>query len=69
MPACFERTGLAEGLEEPIQEDLRLALFIARGVFGTPVGEFGEPFPARHGAVLHGSGGGGIAEGWVGAQF
>ena len=44
--------GLTEGLEEAIQEDLRLTFFVARDVFLTPRGKFGEFFPARHGWVL-----------------
>jgi hypothetical protein len=35
-------------LEEPVEEDLRLTLFVARDVFLTPRGKFREFFPARH---------------------
>ena len=45
--------GLTEGLKEPVEEDLRLAFFVAGDVLLTPRGEFGEFFPARHGGVLH----------------
>ena len=47
--AYVERDGLTEGLEEPVQEDLRLALFVAGDVFVAPSDEFGEFVPARHG--------------------
>ncbi len=48
----IKRTALAEGLEEAVEEDLRLALFIAGDVIRAPCGEFEESFPARHGGVL-----------------
>jgi len=50
--AHVKTAGLTEGLEEAIQEDLRLTFFVAGDVFLTPRGEFGEFFPARHGRVL-----------------
>ena len=47
-----ETTGLAKGLKEPVEEDFRLAFFVARDVLLAPRGEFGEFVPARHGLVL-----------------
>jgi hypothetical protein len=43
-----EHTALAKSLEEAVEEDLRLTLFVARDVFLTPRDEFHEFFPARH---------------------
>jgi hypothetical protein len=43
---------LDASLEEAIQEDLRLTLFVARDVFLTPRGELSEFIPARHGGTL-----------------
>lgn len=48
--AHIETTGLAESLEEAVEEDLRLAFFVARDVRLTPRVEFRKFFPARHGA-------------------
>jgi len=56
LPAYVERAGLAKGLKEPVEEDLRLTLLVAGDVFGASRGEFGEFFPARHGGVLPESG-------------
>jgi len=52
LPAYVERAGLAKGLKEPVEEDLRLTLLVAGDVFGASRGEFGEFFPARHGGAL-----------------
>jgi hypothetical protein len=41
--ADFEEAFLAEGLEEAVEEDLRLALFVAGDVGGGPIDEFLEP--------------------------
>jgi hypothetical protein len=57
-----ERTGLTEGLEEAIKEDLGLALFVAGDVFPKPRGEISEFIPARHGWVLPEKPGGGNLE-------
>jgi hypothetical protein len=43
---------LDASLEEAIQEDLRLTLFVARDVFLTPRGELSEFYLIRHGATL-----------------
>jgi hypothetical protein len=43
---------LAEGLAAPVEEDLRLALFIAGDVVSAPLDEFKESFPAQHGGFL-----------------
>ena len=58
----IERAGLAKDLNKPVEEDLRLTLFVARDVFATPRGEFSEFFPARHGCVLLERPGGGNLE-------
>lgn len=42
LPADFEEALLAEGLEEPVEEDLGLAFFVAGDVGGGPVDEFLE---------------------------
>jgi len=52
-PAGIKTTGLGEGLKDVVQEDLRLALFVADDVFLIPPHEPGEFFPARQGRVLH----------------
>jgi hypothetical protein len=39
LPANVERAWLAEGLEKAVEEDLRLALFVAGDVFPTPCDE------------------------------
>ena len=53
MPGATTGSPLTESLEEPVEEDLRLPLFIAGDVLPAPCGEFGELFPARHDEVLH----------------
>ena len=50
--AGIAAAGLTEGLKEPVEEDLRVAFFVAGDVLLTPRGEFGEFFPVRHGGVL-----------------
>lgn len=40
--ADIERAGLAEGLEEAVEEDLGLAFFVAGDVLAAPVDELGE---------------------------
>jgi len=64
LSALVQKTSVAKGLKEPIEEDLRLALFIAGDVLPAPRGEFGEFFPARHGEVLHECHSGGNSE-WI----
>ena len=51
--AHVEAAGLTKGLKEAVEEDLRLALFVARDVRLAPRGEFREFVPARHGGGLH----------------
>jgi hypothetical protein len=51
-PGGSEAIGPAEGLEQMIQEDLRLALFVAGEVLLAPADELGEFLGARHGAGL-----------------
>jgi len=46
--ARVETAGLAEGLKEPVEKDLRLPLFVARDVFLTPGGECSEFIGIRH---------------------
>ena len=50
--ANIEGAGLTEGLKEPVEEDLRLTLFVTRNVPPTPRSKFSEFFPARHGGLL-----------------
>lgn len=40
-------------MKETVEENLRLALFVAGDVFLTPCDEFQQIFPARHGEFLH----------------
>ena len=42
LAADFEDAGVAEGLEETVEEDLGLAFFVADDVFLAPVNEGGE---------------------------
>ena len=50
--AYVERAGLAKGLEEPVEEDLRLAFFVTGDVILTPCGERGEFVGIRHGRFV-----------------
>jgi len=52
--ADIERAGVAESLEEAVEEDLRLAFFVAGDVRGSPRGEGGQ---FVHAGIAHGSGG------------
>jgi hypothetical protein len=52
LTSVVEYDAMAKGLKEPVEEDLRLPVFVAGDVVLTPRGEFGEFFPARHGEVL-----------------
>jgi hypothetical protein len=61
MPPTLRQPDVAEGLEEIVQKDLRLALFVASDLFGAPCGEFGEFVPAGHDGVLQKDGGTGEA--------
>jgi hypothetical protein len=42
LTSFIETTGLTEGLKETVEEDLRLALFVARDVLLAPGGKFSE---------------------------
>jgi hypothetical protein len=48
LPAGVQNAGMAKGMEKPVEEDLRLAFFIAGDVLLGPVDEVGE-----FGAVGH----------------
>ena len=50
--AYIETAGLAEALEETIEENLGLTFFIAGDVLLTPRNEFSEFFGARHWMIL-----------------
>lgn len=47
--ADIQRAGLTEGLKEPVEEDLRLPLFVAGDVLLRPRDEAGKLFLASHG--------------------
>ncbi len=46
--ANIEAAGLAEALKEAVEEDLRLAFFVAGDVLLAPGDEFGKFFPVGH---------------------
>jgi len=46
--ADIEAAGLAEALEEALEEDLGLAFFVAGDVLLAPGDEFGKFFPVGH---------------------
>ena len=48
LTSFVETSGLAEGLKETVEKDLRLALFVARDVFLAPGGELSEFVGIRH---------------------
>jgi hypothetical protein len=51
--AYFEEAALAEGLEEAIEEDLRLAFFVTRHVVARPLDEGGKAlFAEGHGGWI-----------------
>jgi hypothetical protein len=53
VPPASQAAGLAEGLKEVVQENLRLSLFIAGDVLPAPRDKLLKFFPARHGRLLH----------------
>ena len=57
LAADIQHARLAEGLKEPVEEDLGLTLFVAGDVMPDPGGELRKLFLARHGGFVHESAG------------
>jgi hypothetical protein len=51
LTSFVETAGLAEGLKEAVEKDLRLPLFIARDMVPAPSGEFSEFVGIRHASL------------------
>ena len=49
LAANFEETGMAKGLEQAVEEDLRLALLVPGDVVLRPADKLSESFLTRHG--------------------
>jgi hypothetical protein len=52
LTSFVETAGLTEGLKEAVEEDLRVALFVAGYVLLAPSGKFSEFVGIRHGPFV-----------------